>query len=264
MKLIKLNILAVACAICAVCIWFLKQPPILAEALTSNNQTGLPLAGESTDRPETRENKDLAYKAVASTTKIEFQRLQSIARNTSLQVMDFKSLTASRALVELLGINATQVEMLNKSMKEFLRNIQQDELKHAYVAVKGDGNEEIVVGSFDRTQRITELRSKIAGEIGDEAAYVISEQLVYDRGLAVGHDEMRMHVETGEDGTEQVVFSQKALDRNATDPTKPYMMGKVRMAPTFNLVIKTPIGNPANERFKHLLEAVDSLPRRKQ
>lgn len=264
MKLNKLNIITVVCIICAVFIWLFKQPPISSEANFGNIQTGLPLTGEPLARSDTRESKDVAHESNASTTKIEFQRLKSIARNTSLQVMDSKSLTASRALVELLGLSATQAETLNKSMKVFLQNIQQDELKHAYVAVNGDGNEEIVVSSFDRTQRITALRSTIAGEIGDEAAYVISEQLVYDRGLAVGPDEMRVHVETGDDGTELLVFSQKALDRNATDPTKPYMMGEVRMAPTFNLVIRTPIGNPANERFKHLLAAVDSLPRRKQ
>lgn len=191
------------------------------------------------------------------------QRLQSIARNTSLQLLNWESLTLNQAVVDLLYLKSGQVEELNSDLREFVRSLQSEEVAHAYVLKKADGNEEIVVASFDRSKQIENLRNKIALKLGNEIADFIGKQTAYDAKLAVNNSEMRLYIEHDDDGTDYVVVRQEALRRDALDSKIPIQQGNLQMAPTYDMSIKVPLSNGINSRYSHLFSASDRMPRRK-
>ena len=233
-------------------IWFINQPSIVPD-----------VSRESPESPETRtalgKKRSPAPEAPSGTLPLEAstglvigpQRLQSIAQHTSLQLLDPKSLAISRATLDLLGLNPTQVEELNEALKGFLTSLKSAEVAHAYVTINDEGGEEIVVGPFDRSKLIDKFRSEVVAKLGKDVGEFVGEQVVYDRSANVSKSEMRLFIERGADGIDNVVFSQDVVRRDASD-----------FSPTFKMRIKTPLCGAFGPRYGHLFSAVDRLPHR--
>lgn len=180
------------------------------------------------------------------------ERLRSIAEHTSLQLLDHESLTVSRATIDLLGLNPKQIEELNVLLAKFVASLKSEEVAHAHVAATGQGDEVIIVAPFDRSSLIKKLTAEVAAKLGKVAADFVGEQIVYDHTINVNNFEMRLSIERDEDGLDHVVFSQEVLRRDASD-----------FSPTFNMKIKTSLGDGVGHRYEHLFSASGSLPRRK-
>lgn len=189
------------------------------------------------------------------------QRLQALARETGLQLISPESLQLSAAAIHLLELNPTEVEALNKLLASFLESLRTQEILHAFVTPSLSG-EEIVVAAFDRSPLVNSFRDKVAAATDPAIGSFIAEQMVFDRTLAIGNSELKLHIETGADGLDRVFFKQFAQRLDALDSETPIRNGKFLMSPNYELQSVRLLGKTVNSRYQHLFSAVDTLPRR--
>ena len=80
--------------------------------------------------------------------------------------------------------------------------------------------------------------------------------MLYDQTLALGNGGVRLHLETGEDGRDMMVFSRGIRRRNLTgDP-------KWEGAAAPPLVTRMPAQKDFGVRYRHLGTAAKTLPRK--
>jgi hypothetical protein len=82
------------------------------------------------------------------------QRCRALA-NVTFRLIDPKSLEVKDVVGELLGLNAEQAKELQFALFKLLDDVRVEEVKNAYVRVKSDGSQEVVVTPFDRGGRAT-------------------------------------------------------------------------------------------------------------
>ena len=78
-----------------------------------------------------------------------------------------------------------------------------EEVAHASVVVGPHGDEEIVVSAFDRGKLVSRLRDEISKNVDADVAAFIADQLVFDNTLAIANAEIRVAIETGDDGADR-------------------------------------------------------------
>lgn len=257
-----------ACLVCSIVlgIWFINQPsihqddsgktPVMVEQpRTIQQPLPEPIVEPASEPPAANPPPEPA---------IHPQRLRSIARETFLQLLDLDSgsIAVSRAAIALMGLNPSQVEDLNKLVKEFVEAVQAQEIAHASVVNTVEGGEEIVIAPFDRFSLFPNFRSQIANKFGESIADFVVEQATYDHTLSMAKAEMRLCIRRQEDGLDHFIVQQHALRRDAPDPEKPFFKDGIHFAPTYNSTTNSLLGNGVGERFAPLFSAVDRLPRR--
>jgi hypothetical protein len=197
------------------------------------------------------------------------ERLKSFAREKRLPVVDCESLGLDISIVELLKLTPTQVELINESFRSFMQSLRSEELVHAFVCERPNGNEEIVISAFDRSALMKRFRTEVSRKGTPDIAGFLADQLPYDATLAVANAEIRVWIESGDDGADRVCFSRRIRRSDAVDDQTPVVMRggifgdqDVRFAPTDLLTSKGLLGKEISPRFRHLFAAAPSLPRR--
>lgn len=218
----------------------------------------LSAAAETPELPLPAELTNLTVEGLPSPAK----RLQSFARNSSLQLIDSQSLLLSSAVIDLLQLTPTQVQGINDSLRVFMGRLRSNELAHAYVSVGAGGDEEIVVSPFDRGAIVNSLRNEISSKAGADIGGFFAEQITFDGTLAVVNAEMRVAIETGDDGADRITFQRKIQSPQARDEKTPFTVGGVRFSATNTLTSAELLGKDIDPRIKHLFAAEKNLPRR--
>ncbi len=248
----------------------------------ANDQTGSPLSTPETSQTPRRE--ESRYTLGLSPGNSESLRLdhsfapleipvpidmrKSYAREKRLPVLDSESLDLDSSLIELLELTPTQVAAINDSLRSFMQSLRTHELSHAFVSVDPSGNEEIIVSAFDRGPLIKQLQAEISAKgIPDIADFLVG-QLPFDSTLAVADAEMRVAMETGEDGAERVSFTRRLRRSDAMDDTTPIVSRggifgnvSVRFSPTDLVTSQGLLEKGISPRLRHLFTAAPSLPR---
>lgn len=197
------------------------------------------------------------------------ERVKSYAREKRLPVVDSESLGLDIFIIELLKLATTQVEDINESFRSFIHSLRSAELAHAFVSVSPNGNEEIVISAFDRSSLIKRFQAEVSRKGTPDIADFLADQLPYDGTLAVVDAEIRVGIETGDDGADRVCFSRRIRRSDAVDDHTPVVMRggifgdvDVRFSPTDLVTTKGLLGKEISPRLEHLFAAAHSLPRR--
>ena len=200
---------------------------------------------------------------------VPIERLKSFAREKRLPVVDCESLGLNISIVELLKLTPTQVENINESFRSFMQSLRSEELAHAFVSVSPNGDEEIVVSAFDRSPLMKRLRAEVSGKSTPDIADFLADQLPYDTTVAVADAEIRVGIETGDDGADRMCFSRRIRRSDAVDDKTPVVMRggifgdvDVRFSPTDLVTSKGLLAKGIGPRLSHFFAATPSLPRR--
>lgn len=195
-------------------------------------------------------------------------RMRAYAREKRLAVVHSESLGLDPLLIELLKLTPAQVEEVDRTLRSLLEGLRSAELAHAFVSAGANGDEEIVVGAFDGSSLIEQFRADLAREGTRELADFLADQLPFDGTLAVADAEIRVGIETGEDGADRVCFSRRLRRSEAVDDHTPVVMSggifgdlEVRFSATDFITTKGLLGRWTSPRLEHLFKAAPSLPR---
>ena len=192
-------------------------------------------------------------------------RLIRIANEAGVSLSNARSLALSDSAVALLDMTPEQAQQLNAIFGAFLDNLRREEVKHAYVEIDAEGNEQIVVPPFDRTGFINALRSEVSLRINPVVGGFISEGIQYDGNLAVGNFKMRVYLkreifkEIGDtSGSEFETF-----ERNVA--VRPHLVNGRPGPLVRKLISKRKYSEKTgfDIRTRHLWNVVSDLPKRK-
>lgn len=184
------------------------------------------------------------------------EQWRTIAKGGYLQLVNPQSLTITRGVVALLDLTPSESKELNMDLESFIDRLRGAEKKHAYVLARSDGSEQIVVEPFDRGPLIRKFRETVAGHLSQNVADFCAEQMRYDATLALGNGEVRLHIETDENGRDLMVLSRGVHRRNSTGDPK----WEGDAAPP--VVTRLPAQKDFGIRYRHLGSAVKTLPRK--
>lgn len=190
--------------------------------------------------------------AKSGSSSKSIERWTLIMKENSLPLISSGSLRLTEAATALMELSPEQEQSVNLAIERFLDRLRAEEIAHAYVSADPNGNEQIVVRPFDRTETIKAFRHELQAAGGPEVAQFLGEQAAFSPALAAGNWEMRAYVEHTSDGKDMDVFVR-------TRDT-PVYTGSVRNLPPQERVIsKTSLGSQT--RIRHLFAAMDQLPR---
>lgn len=219
--------------------------------------------------PENSESLRLPESFAPLDIPVPIDMRKAFAREKRLPVLDSETLGLDKSLIELLELTPTQVERINESLGRFLQSLRSEELAHAFVSVDPNGNEEIVVSAFDRSPLVKQLQTEISVKRTPDIADLLIGQLPYDSTVAVVDAEIRVAIETGDDGADRVCFTRRLRRADAVDEKTPIVSRGgifgdvgVRFSPTNIVTTKGLLGGGIPPRLTHLLTAASSLPRR--
>lgn len=253
-------------ALCVGCLWYLdaKRGTSLGKETDQpkNNEASIDSIRDSGRGDSRKEPPAATTGGQAPSPKAEEPtKGQSIAQRTRLQLLDSSSLSLSKGAIALLDLTPAQSKELNQELGGFIERLRAAELKNAYVFVKSDGSEEIVVSPFDRGPLLNDFRASVAAKVGENVADICAKQMPYDSTLAVENAEMRVYIEKGVDHQDTVVFERKVRRREVEDSMGPMPSMKPR-AKTANFINKVPVDQGFNIRYRHLFDAENTLPRK--
>lgn len=216
-----------------------------------------PFIGGNSDSPRASDQRAAAPRRSAVERP---EQWQTIAKGTSLTLVNPGSLAVSEGVIQLLDLNPTEFKGLNEDLSQFVERVREAEKKKAYVLVGSDGSEQIVVPPFDRGPLIQQFREKVERELGKNVADFCAQQMLYDSALAVGNAEVRVYIEPGEQGRDMLVISRGVHRRNSSG--NPKWEGEA--APP--LVTKTIAGKDFGIRYRHLhyMAQKGLLPRKQE
>ncbi|MHA3770073.1 hypothetical protein ACXR0O_00885 [Verrucomicrobiota bacterium sgz303538] len=221
--------------------------------------------------PENTESLRLPESFAPLDIPVPIDMRKAFAREKRLPVLDSETLGLDSSVIELLELTPMQVEHINESLRRFLQRLQSEELTHAFVSVDPNGNEEIVVSAFDRSPLVKQLQTEISEKSIPDIADFLTGQLPYDSTLAVTDAEIRVAIETGDDGADRVSFTRRLRRSDAVDDKTPIVVDgrgtifgdvKVQFSPTDIVTTKRLLGGGISPRLTHLFTAASSLPRR--
>ena len=192
----------------------------------------------------------------------ERARWESIAKQTRLQMVSSSTLSLTPAVAALLELQPEETEVLNGELRSFIGRLKAAELEHAYVLVREDGSEQIVVAPFDRNPVIKTFRDAVAAKSGDNVANFLAEQMRYDSTLATEKAEIRFYMETDKEGVDRVAFERKVRNRDPTDMGLKGISGRPIPVPTITLVTKKFATGDLDARYKAFFDAAPTLPRK--
>jgi hypothetical protein len=229
-----------------------SKPSLPASPVVRNTEAPPPLTEKTTPLNENERSIPVQIN--------DIEKLKSIARHSHLQFLDSGSLQLKPALVELANLTDEQAAALNGITQDFLAQLRSAEIEHAFVRVRPDGSEEIVVSPFSRDVLLQRLRDNISLRLGSRMADFSHTQIRYDSTLAVENAEMRLYIKDVKDGTPHVVFERKVRRREA-DERSTQKRGEPRALTAVTFIDENPVGPEFDLRYRHLFLAEKSLPR---
>ncbi len=181
---------------------------------------------------------------------------RAITKGTYLPLVNRASLTLNQGIIDLLELTPTEWKEINGELETLIDNVRTVELEKAYVRVKSDGSEEIVVAPFDRKPMIDKFRATVASQLGNNVADFLAEQVLYDAPLALGNAEVSIGTEKWIDGKEKQVIHCTVRRKKPSDD--PNLQGQAALLWTTTMVAEKDLGL----RFRHLSTAATTLPRK--
>ena len=133
------------------------------------------------------------------------ERLRVLASHSAFQLIDTQSLELKEIVRDLLELTPEQAKTLQDSVSSLLDDVRAEELKNAYVRVKSDGSQEVVVTPFDRGPLLEKFRASLASTLGSDVADFCAGEALFDRTLAVGNKEVRIYTLRGLTKTETMM-----------------------------------------------------------
>lgn len=224
------------------------------------------------------ENKDsTSGQKTLDTAKL--QKLNDIARVTSLHVLDSNTLKFRADTAALLELSQEKIYEIDRLLKSFTDQIFEAELTRAFVETSEERGEEIVVPAFDRSAFLMSLKSKISDLTGNEMAVFIADRLAHDRELGSTNTDIRVSIERDSNGVDRVNFTRLVLKNNAYSADIPLktvtteMLEKLRSegkfdigvfntSPTHRIQTSGLLREAIAPRIRHLFDAADKLPRK--
>ena len=206
------------------------------------------------------------------------ERLRVLAAHSAFQLIQPQSLELKEVVRDLLELTPEQANVLQDGISTLLDDVRAEELKNAYVRVKSDGSQEVVVAPFDRGPLLRKFRETLAPTIGSDEADFCAREALYDSTLAVGNKEVRIYTLRGPSKTETMAamsgyeqsaqYAERMKDRerlmisrgvyNRNSLHKPEWEGEA--GPPFGGVL--PSTTDYGPRYRHLQEAMARLPRK--
>ena len=232
-------------------ILWIRQGP--TDAVPSDTAPVNAVAGESSGH-ERRSGESSPAEKRPTVEKPE--QWKTIAKGAYLQLVYPESLTFNQGVIALLDLTPSEAKELNMDLESFIDRLRAAEKKHAYVLAGSDGSEQIVVEPFDRGPLIRKFRETVAGHLSQNVADFCTEQMLYDQSLAPGNGEVRLYLETDENGRNLMVISRGVHRRNPTG--NPKWEGDA--APP--VVSRMPAQKDFGIRYRHLGTAAKTLPRK--
>ena len=234
---------------------FLIKHRLANSAQNNPAQTSAASGDSSQSSREERRNHETS--PVQERTTVENpKQWRTIAKGAYLELVYPQSLTLNRGVIALLDLTPSEAKELNMDLESFIDRVRAAEKKHAYVLAGSDGSEQIVVEPFDRGPLIRKFRETVAAHLSQNVADFCAEQMLYDQALALGNGEVRLHLETDENGRDLMVISRSVHRRNPTgDPKR-----EGDAAPP--MVTRMPAQKDFGIRYRHLATAVKTLPRK--
>lgn len=206
------------------------------------------------------------------------ERLRVLASHSAFQLIEPRSLELKEIVGDLLELTPEQTKGAQDAISALLDEVRAEELKNAYVRVKSDGSQEVVVAPFDRGPLLRKFRETLASTIGSDAADFCAREALYDSTLAVGNKEVRIYTQRGLAKYEAVIpmegnmasYAERMKDRERlmisrgvhrrNSLHKPEWEGEA--APPSEGVLSNTADYGA--RYRHLQEAIARLPRKTQ
>jgi hypothetical protein len=183
-------------------------------------------------------------------------KANSVALATHLQLIS-RELQVNEAAISALKLTETQGKQFKDAITHFVDQLKHEELAHAYVETMADGGEQIVVPAFERARVIQTLETELSDIFGPEIAGFVKGRLPFDATLAVNDSEMRVYVETGNDGVEREIFERKVRG-------KPVVLRGQEFDMMYKEKTRSLIRGKFSKRNEHLFAAIGTLPRRQE
>lgn len=191
-------------------------------------------------------------------------------RSKTLQILDPGTLELSSEATEQLKLNHSQAKEVNRGIEVFKTNLFSQELSRAFVEVKANGDQEIVVPAFDRRPIHNALREHIAKYVAPELVSSIADLVAHDAELGASNTEIRVSFKTGADGRERLAYTRRVLSPDAYDPDIPIdkYLGvgarpdvPTRFSATQNIRTESLLTDTLKPRVKFLIDAAATLPK---
>ena len=206
------------------------------------------------------------------------ERLRVLAAHGAFQLLEPNSLELKEVARDLLELTPEQANMLQDGISTLLDDVRAGELKNAYVRVKSDGAQEVIVAPFDRGPLLRKFRETLATMIGSDEADFCAREALYDNTLAVGNKEVRIYSLRGPSkgdlmfakigSGESAQYAERMKDRERLMISRSMYRRNSVQKPEWNGEAGPPyegvLSNNADygPRYRHLQEAMARLPRK--
>ena len=206
------------------------------------------------------------------------ERLRVLAAHGAFQLLEPNSLELKEVVRDLLELTPEQANMLHDGISTLLDDVRAEELKNAYVRVKSDGSQEVIVAPFDRGPLLRKFRETLATTIGSDEADFCAREALYDNTLAVGNKEVRIYSLRGpskgdlmfaKSGSgESAQYAERMKDRERLMISRSMYRRNSVQKPEWNGEAGPPyegvLSNTTDygPRYRHLQEAMARLPRK--
>ena len=180
------------------------------------------------------------------------------------------SLKVSSEAIDYLDLTPAQVTEVNRALETFTKDFFKQELSRAFVEVRANGDEEIVVPGFDRRGIHAALRSDVAKWAGPDLASSIADLISHDAELGAVNTELRVGIRKGSDGRDRLIYTRGVLESDAYDPDVPinryFTDGArpdvpVKFSSTAKVRTEALLSATSKPRVKFLFDAVGTLPK---
>lgn len=206
------------------------------------------------------------------------ERLRVLAAHPTFQLIKPQSLELTEVVCDLLELTPEQTNLLRDGISTLLDDVRAEELKNAYVRVKSDGSQEVVVPPFDRGPLLGKFREALASSIGSDEADFCAREAFHDTTLAVRNTEVRIYTRRGpsqietmgakSDPEESAQYLERMKDRERLMILRSMYRAKNLHKPEQEAVAGPPYESVLSDtgdygpRYRHLQEAMARLPRK--
>lgn len=207
------------------------------------------------------------------------ERLRVLAAHPTFQLIKPQSLELTEVVCDLLELTPDQTNLLRDGISTLLDDVRAEELKNAYVRVKSDGSQEVVVPPFDRGPLLGKFRETLASTIGSDEADFCAREALYDTTLAVRNTEVRIYTRRGPTQNETMAAKNRPAslaqnlehmkDRERLMILRSSYWAKNSHKPEQEAVAGAPLDERVlsmtgdyGPRYRHLQEAMARLPRK--